>query len=211
MTVSVHLLNRFIRTLKNRCRNTAYIACFGLATSYLSGCVSILDATTPGPIKQQKGKRSFGTYLDDRKLTTTTTVNIRKSDPLLAESHIVVTSFNSIVLLTGDVPNLGLKALAGEVARNVEGARQVYNEIQVRPKSSFFSRSSDKVLLKKIQSSLLLTKGIDSDRVKVIVEDDIVYLMGSLSLSEAEAITEIVKATKGVKKVIRVIEYLLDE
>ena len=44
--------------------------------------------------------------------------------------------------------------------------------------------------------------------VKVVTENSVVYLMGSVSQKEAEDAVEIARNTSGVTKVVKVFEYL---
>jgi osmotically-inducible protein OsmY len=43
--------------------------------------------------------------------------------------------------------------------------------------------------------------------VKVVTENSVVYLMGIVKKSEADAATEIARTTSGVRRVVRVFEY----
>jgi len=181
---------------------------FIFITMPLISCVSVIDATTDGPIQIDPGKRSFGEYFDDKQLRTVILVNIKKADPQLDVAHINVYSYNSVILLTGEVPSKELRELAGTTARKVNKVRQVYNELTIGPKTSFLSRTNDNWIQTRIKSKLLFNSDIDSSRVKVITEDNTVYLMGLLSKVQAEKITEVVRTTRGVKKVIRAIEYI---
>ncbi len=177
-------------------------------TLFMSGCVTIIDATAKGPIQTDPGKRSLGGYIDDKQLRTIVAVNIRKADPQLSDAHINVHSYNAVILLTGQVSTPELRELAGTTARKVNRVRQVYNEISVNPKISFGARTHDNYLHSKIKTKLLLDRDIESGRVEVIVEDDIVYLMGLMSEDQAERVTDRVRTTKGIKKVVRAIEYI---
>ncbi|ABD82405.1 BON domain-containing protein [Saccharophagus degradans] len=176
----------------------------------LGGCASVLDAVTPGPIKADPSKRSFGTYIDDQNIETIVQVNIRKAAPVAKEANIAVHSFNGAVLLIGQVPSAEIREVAGKTARNEPRVRQVYNELVVGEKTDFFDRTADNVLQTKINSKLALNRDIESSRVKVIVENDTAYLMGLLTRVQAEKITDVVSSTKGIKKVVRAIEYLED-
>ncbi len=182
---------------------------FILSTTILmSGCVSILDATREEPIQIDPGKRSFGGYMDDKQLKTVISVNIKKSDPKLKESHINVHTYNAVVLLTGEVENAELRRIAADTARKVNKVRQVYNELTVGPKTTFLSRTNDNWIHSRIKSKLIFNTDIDSDRVEIIVEDNVVYLMGKLTKVQAEKITEVVRTSRGVNKVVRAIEYI---
>lgn len=174
----------------------------------LTGCASVLEATHNGPIQQDPGKRSLGTYMDDQKIETVTTVNINKAHPDLKAANINVNAFNGIVLLTGQVGSNDLRLLAGRTAQQVKNVRQVYNEIQVRGNVSFLASSSDAWLTTKVKSNLLADKQIDSSRIKVITENGVVYLMGLLTRAEAERAADATRSIGGVQKVVKAVEYV---
>ena len=57
-------------------------------------------------IRDSRGTRTFGSKIDDSLIETKAGVNIAKADPDLDNnSHIVVTSFNGVVLLAGQTPS----------------------------------------------------------------------------------------------------------
>jgi osmotically-inducible protein OsmY len=174
----------------------------------LTGCVTVLDAATDEPIRRDPGKRTFGAYVDDKQLKTIISVNLKKADPLLAEAHVNVTTYNGLVLLTGQVPTKALREKASEVARNVTRVRQVYNELQVLPNTSMLSRTNDSWLATKVRTRLMANRDIESGRVQVVVENSTVYLMGLLTRVQAEKVTDVARTTKGVAKVVRAIEYI---
>ena len=68
----------------------------------LSGCSSVLTATREKPIEDDRGTRTIGSTLDDSMIETKVAVNVAKADTGLdRDSHIVVVSYNGIVLLAG--------------------------------------------------------------------------------------------------------------
>lgn len=176
----------------------------------LNACVTIIDATTDEPIRPDPNERSFGGYLDDKQLKTIVAVNLKKASAALDEAHINVHVYNAVILLTGEVQSHEQRDLAGKTARDVTRVRQVYNELQVQPRSKFMDRTVDNIMQTKIKTKLLLNKDIDSGKVKVIVEDDIAYLMGLLTRVQTEKITDVVRKQPGIKKVVRAIEYIDD-
>ncbi|AQQ68509.1 phospholipid-binding protein [Microbulbifer agarilyticus] len=174
----------------------------------LGGCATVLDATHDGPIQPDPGERSFGTYIDDQQLETITKVNLRKAHPELKESNIDVTSFNGVVLLTGQVSSNDLRNLAGQTAQQVHSVRQVYNEVQVRGTTSVLARTSDTWLTTKVKGALMTDKEIDSGRIKIVTENGVVYLMGLLTRQEAENAAEKTRTVGGVQKVVKAVEYI---
>lgn len=174
----------------------------------LSACVTVLDATTEKPIQLDPGKRTFGGVIDDKKLSTIVAVNLKKADPRLDEARIVVHAYNAVILLTGVVPTAELRAIADDTARRVNKVRQVYNELSIGPSSTFLSRASDKWLESKISGALLINTNIDSSRTKIVVENNVVYLMGLLTPNQVENITDVIKGVRGVSKIVRAVEYI---
>ncbi|WP_413663022.1 BON domain-containing protein [Microbulbifer sp. CNSA002] len=178
------------------------------ATTLLAGCSTVLEATHDGPIQQDPGERSFGTYIDDQRIETVTTVNINKAHPDLKTSNININSFNGVVLLTGQVPSQELRLLAGRTAEQVQNVRQVYNEIQVRGKVTLLASTSDTWLTTKVKSNLFANKEVDSGRIKIVTENGVVYLMGLLTPAEAERAAEVTRSVGGVQKVVKAVEYI---
>lgn len=181
-----------------------------LLTVLISGCVTLLDATNNGPIDPEPGKRSLGQYFADKNLETIIAVNLRKASPELADSHINILCFNGVVLLTGEVPSKDLRQAASETVRSIKQVRQVHNELLIQSNSTFFSRANDNWLATKVRAKFIINRDIDAERIKVVVENRVVYLMGLLTRSEATTASQVAADTSGVEKVVRVFEYLDD-
>ena len=145
---------------------------------------------------------------DDWQMDTLIGVNIKKASPQLADSHINVSTYNKVVLLTGEVASNELRTLAGTTARNYKGVRQVYNELKLQGSSSLLARTNDSWLTTKVKSKLLANQEIDSSEIEVVTESGIVYLMGVVSRTTANNATVVASHTGGVEKVVRVFEYV---
>ncbi len=174
----------------------------------LTACVTLLDAAGSDPIKLDPGRRTLGAFLDDNQLQTIISVNLRKHGRELARSRVNVKSFNNVVLLTGEVPSRSAKELAGDTTRSISKVRQVHNELAVKSRSTFASRVNDNWIRIKVRAQLLFNRDIESERVRVIVDNRVVYLMGLLSRNEADLVSDLAARVKGVEKVVRVIEYI---
>lgn len=179
-----------------------------IAALAISGCTTIVDATTDKPIQLNPGKRTLGAIIDDEQLETVAQVNINKANPQLDQAHINTVAFNGIILLTGQVPTNDLRLQAGETVKQIHGVRQVFNEIQVQGRTSFLSRTNDGWLTTKVKSTLIGHKDIDSGRIKVVTEDGVVYLLGLLSRTEADKAASVVSNIGGVQKVVKAVEYI---
>lgn len=173
-----------------------------------SGCTTVVDSFTNKPIESDPGKRTLGTYLDDQRLEVIASVNINKADPDLKLANVNVTSFNNIILLTGQVPTPELKTLAEQTATTINSVRKVYNELQIRGNTAVLVKTNDTLLSAKVKTIFITDKIIDSSKVKIIVDDSVVYLMGVLTQSEADYIGKVASSIGGVQEVVKVFEYI---
>ena len=137
-------------------------------------------------------------------------VNIKKADPQLKKSHINVSVFNALVLLTGEVSSAEMKSLAGDVAREYRGVRQVYNELQIRGKTSIVSRTNDTIISGKIKAKLAFNKEVDYSDLIVITEDSVVYLLGTVTKATGNLAADVARNTSGVRKVVKCLEYVTE-
>jgi osmotically-inducible protein OsmY len=98
--------------------------------------------------------------------------------------------------------------LAGDVAREFRGVRQVYNELRVQGKTSIVSRTNDALISGKIKAKLAFKKDIDYRDFTVVTEDSVVYLLGTVRRSTGDVATDIARNTSGVEKVVKCFEYV---
>ncbi|GMU47369.1 MAG: BON domain-containing protein [Pseudomonadales bacterium] len=174
----------------------------------LSGCASTLSKVTDKPFQESQAQPTIGTSVDDLKMETLIAANIKKAHPQLDSAHVNVHSFNRVVLLTGEVPNEEMKNLAGDTARAYRGAREVYNELQVRTNTGMLARSNDSWLATKVRTRLVAEKNLNTRGIEVIVEDSVVYLMGKTTRRDANLMATIASRIGGVQRVVKVFEYL---
>jgi len=175
------------------------IAIFAL----LQSCASV-----SGPASENLGKRTLGTQWDDQMIESRSNSNIKSAHPEIDSSHINVTSFNGVVLLTGQVPS---EAASNAVFNAVEGLRKVklvHNELEIAGPTSLMSRTNDTWLTAKVKTALLTSGDIEGGRVKVITEDSVVYLMGLLTKNEADLAVDVARGVFGVQKIVKVFEFI---
>jgi osmotically-inducible protein OsmY len=185
---------------------TAIIALL-LALPLVQGCGALLvgGAAATGVVVSQD-RRTVGTLTEDEgiELKAASRLGERFKDGV----HLNVTSYNRMVLLTGEVPDAAARTEAERIAWAVENVRGVHNELAVAGVSSFTVRSNDSLITTKVKGRLLDSNKVNPLHVKVVTENSIVYLMGLVTKEEANEATEIARTTSGVQKVVRVFEYL---
>lgn len=188
---------------------TPLIAAMLAVTMALGGCSSFLSATRDKPIDDDKGTRTIGSKIDDSLIETKVAVNVAKADPALdRDSHIVVSSYNGVVLLAGQTPRADLKNKAEQAAKEVQKVKTVHNELQILQPSSLAARSNDTWLTTKIKSQMLADANVPSTRIKVITENGIVYMLGLVTRREGDLATQVVQGVDGVQKIVRLFEYI---
>ncbi len=88
---------------------------------------------------------------------------------------------------------------------NVKG---VTNELAVGAISSFSARSNDTYVTSKVKARFIEASKFRANHVKVVTEAGAVYLLGLVTRKEGDDAAEIARTTAGVKKVVRVFEYI---
>jgi osmotically-inducible protein OsmY len=154
------------------------------------------------------GKRTVGVVIDDQGLEWTVGPEIRNSDPGFKGAHIVVVSYNGVVLLAGQVASEALKEKAAEVAQSLNSVRKVHNELTVSGPISFASRTNDSWLTSKVKSRLIWADEAYGRKTKVVTENGVVYLMGLLTREQADNAVAVTSKVYGVEKIVRVFEYI---
>lgn len=173
----------------------------------LGGCVAAVGAGAATGAAVAYDRRTPGTFIDDGLIEMKARGKIQEDEELWKYAHINVTSYNNIVLLTGEAPSEALRQRAAESVRQIQKVRKVHNEIVVAAPSSMLSRSGDTWITGKVKTSLLNAEGVDAARIKVVTENGVVYLMGLVTPQEAEAATEVTRKVNGVQKVVKIFEY----
>ncbi|MEO5573313.1 MAG: BON domain-containing protein [Gammaproteobacteria bacterium] len=186
------------------------IALFSLAvvsTASLSACIPLIAAGAATGVAVAHDQRSAGAVIDDQAIELKAIGALKGETQLYSESHLNVTSYNGIVLVTGEAPTQELRDRVTNIVRGIDKVRTVHNEVAIAAPSSLMARSSDTVLTGKVKARLIGERGFDSSRVKVVSEGGVVYLMGIVTRNEAEVATEIARTTDGVQRVVRLFEY----
>ncbi len=174
----------------------------------LSACAPVMDATSDGPIRQNPGTRTLGAVLDDDRIEDVALVNIKKVGPEMRKGHISVISFNGVVLLVGQVPTDALRTKAAAAASKVQKVRQVQNALTVGQNISFGARSYDSWLTTKIKTKYAFNNDVNGQRVKVITENGVIYLMGLVTQKEADRAASVAQNTGGAQRIVKAFEYI---
>ncbi len=181
----------------------------GAVLASLSGCVGMLVGTAVVGTVAATDRRTLGAQTEDKTIAFKGEQRIEKVAGTFA--HVNVASFNRKVLLTGEVPDQAGKDAAEREAAAIEGVLSVVNELEVTGPTTYTSRSNDTLLTTKIKASLVDMKTISATSIKVVTERGNVYLMGRVTPREANVATDVARGVNGVRKVVKVFEYITEE
>ena len=182
------------------------VAALAVALTLISGCVPVLIAGAAGGAAMvATDRRSAGAQVDDESIELK--IITQAGSEFGERIHLNVTSYNGIVLLTGEVPDQATLASVGNLAKNTEKVRGVHNEMVVGPNSDLSARSNDTYITSKVKTRMLEANKFPPNVVKVVTERSVVYLMGIVSKEEGDAAAEIAATTAGVVRVVKFFQY----
>jgi osmotically-inducible protein OsmY len=174
----------------------------------LSGCAAplfVAGAVATGALVATD-RRSTGAQVDDTTIETkiTTSAGTTFGDRI----HLNVTSYNGIVLLTGEVPDQAAWTEIGTLAKGTDRVRSVQNELVIGPNTPLSSRTNDTYITSKVKSRFIEANKFSATHVKVVTERQVVYLMGIVSRQEGEDAAQIASTTTDVVRVVKLFEYM---
>ena len=175
----------------------------------LVGCIPaalVIGATAGGSFIYSK--RDIQTMASDKQAAITASTKIAEDLYLRRQTHILVTVFNRTALLAGQTYSQELKDRAGQIVSSVKNIDRVYNEITIAPPGSITQRSKDMWITTSVKTALLSTKDVESTQIKVVTEQGVVYLMGLVTRTQADLATDVTRHVSGVRKVVKIFQYL---
>lgn len=193
--------------MKNLTRSTLFNAALvAIAVPLLQGCFPVAAVGVGAGALMIADRRASETYLADEAIEIRA-VN-RINEKFGEKAHINVTSYNMKVLLTGEAPDANLAAEIEKLVAGVPNVKAITNEIQAAGISGFGARSNDSYITSKVKGRFIEANKFSPQHVKVVTEAGAVYLLGLVTRKEADDAAEIARTTGGVRKVVRVFDYI---
>jgi osmotically-inducible protein OsmY len=190
-------------------RPVAAIAAVLAVATLLGACAPlVVGGAMVGTSLMVTDRRTSGTQVEDQTIEVKGATRVREI--VGDRGHAIVTSYNRLVLLTGEVPTEADKAAIEQAVARVDNVRSVVNELALMPPSSLSSRSNDTILTSKVKASFVDAKDLQSNAFKVVTERGVVYMMGLVTEREATRATDIARGVGGVQKVVRVFDVLTE-
>ncbi|MFW5425786.1 MAG: BON domain-containing protein [Methylophagaceae bacterium] len=178
-----------------------------LSTVLLQSCATAVVTGAATGASVAADRRTTGTVIDDQGIEFKASHAIFTNKEIYDQSHLNVTSYNGLVLITGETPTESLKQQVESIVKGLPKVRRVFNEIIIAAPSALPSRSSDTWITSKIKAKLTAEKGVNPLNIKVVTEHGIVYLMGLISHAEADQAVLVITKSAGVQRVVKLFEY----
>ncbi|MFA5081331.1 MAG: BON domain-containing protein [Hydrogenophilaceae bacterium] len=177
-----------------------------ISITTLPGCAVVAGGAAATGVLMAEDRRTASTYLMDEEIELKAASRAREQP--IEGVHASFTSFNRRLLITGEVPTEAIKTQIADVVRGVANVREVTNELAIAVPTSLTSRTGDGYTTAKIKSRFLDDKRFAALHVKVVTENGVAYLMGLVKRAEGNAAAEIAAKTSGVRRVVKVFEYI---
>ncbi len=183
----------------------ALLACGALL---LQSCAPVAIGGAAGAAVVASDQRTAGALVEDQVIEAKGALAL--SDSVGSSVDVGITSFNRVVLLTGQAPT---RELRGQVLKTVEAIpniRQIHNRIQIANPSAVTQSLSDTVITSRVKLALLGSQeeGFSGLDIKVTSELGVVYLMGIVTQEQAATAVDIARNVSGVLNVVKLFEYL---
>ena len=190
-------------------RRLMFGALAAAALPLLQGCFPVVATGVSAGAAMLSDLRTSGSYVEDEGIEWKVGARIRER---FGDSvHINVTSYNRNVLLTGEAPSETVRSELDRIVASVDNVRGVINEVAIGPNSALTARGNDTLITSNVKARFVDSGSFSAHNVKVVTEANVVFLLGVVTRSEADAAAEVARTSKGVRKVVRVFEYISEE
>jgi osmotically-inducible protein OsmY len=181
-----------------------------LAVPLLQGCGAFVVAGAATGASMVHDRRDSRTVLEDEHTEHTAGQLLIDNPSINMHSRISTTSFNHLVLLTGQAETQEISDSFARKVANLPKVKKVINEVTVGPLASFSRESEDALITSRVKLALteIDLPGFDATRVKVVTEEGTVFLMGLVHPPEGDAAAEKARYVPGVDKVVKLFEYI---
>lgn len=122
--------------------------------------------------------------------------------------HLQLTCFNRILLMTGQLPSELTRAQVEHFLQSIPKVARIYNATTVGPAPKALDHLQDGWITTKIKSKMITSNELYADKIKIVTENKIVYLLGIVTQDEANAAIKLAKETEGVRKVVNIFFYM---
>ena len=183
------------------------LAMLAIVAGVLGGCVDVVLGGAAGGASVINDPRTAGSQVEDESIELKAGTRLRGQTELNQQVHINVTSYNQVVLLTGEAPTEDMRAQVFELVKGIEKVRTAHNEITIAAPTPLTSRTTDSWLTTSVKAKIVAAKELNAIRIKVVSEAGTVYLLGLVTQKEGDLAAQLASQTAGVQRVVKLFEY----
>lgn len=177
--------------------------CGVLVCGWLSGCIPLLAAAGTETAVVVAQERKAMDAVDDASILLKLKAKFLEQQDKDMFKNIEVKVIEGSVLLTGNVDKPESQIEAVRLAWQVDGVREVINEIQVTDKAGIWNYAKDAFISNQIRLRLIAAKDVHSINYSVLTVNQTVYLMGiAQDQNELDIVANIASTTNYVQKVV---------
>jgi len=195
-----------------RLKRAGALAALLVTASLLHGCGPLVVGGVAAGAATLYDRRPYYVVIDDQQIELAAINALLQDSSIAGHSRISVTSYNHTVLLAGQADTAEVAERATRRVSRLPRVARVVDEIVVGPPLGLARKSEDAYLSSRAKIALadVDLPDFNPTRVKIVTEDAVVYLMGLVTPDEATAAAEKVRYVPGVKRVVKLFEYIND-
>ena len=179
--------------------------CIILSALLGNGCIPVIIVGSLATGVVLYDNRNLNVMQNDIKIFYQITHAIT-TDPRFTNARIIVASFNQNVLLIGQTQAATLKIIAEKIAYQNPLVLRVYNEISINKPITMQQKAQDTWITSHVRSQMLVKSELRSGAIKITTENGVVYLMGQVTLIQANLAVDVARRINGVRRVIKVLQ-----
>lgn len=172
----------------------------------LQGCAAAVVAGGATAVTSANDRRTLGSQIDDNGIAIRARRALAEDSLTGQDSNLNVTSYNGVVLLTGQTRSEQVREQAQRLVQDLPSVKMVHNQIRIGNNTSITTRTRDSWIGTKVKSQLLADEQVSGLNIKVVTENAEVFLMGLVSGDEADKAVNIARNVEGVVRVVKAFE-----
>lgn len=186
--------------------NTLKLVCACTLLALLQGCAAAVVAGGASAVTSANDRRTLGAQIDDKNVVLKAKRALSDDAATAEGSNINITSYNGVLLLTGQTRSEAVRQQAQALVGKIDGVRDVQNQIRIGNNTAMTTRTRDGWISTKVKTQLLADEQVSGLNIKVVTENAEVFLMGLVTEQEAAKAVDIARHVDGVARVVRAFE-----
>jgi osmotically-inducible protein OsmY len=182
---------------------------FILFITQLVGCAPSTILAIPSSLSDRRAAEVQ--YIDNKIFLSAWAPIQEITDNEKEKSHFNLIVFNKAIVVVGEAPTEEAINKITEVLSKIKHVKTVHNKMVVGKVCNIKQRAKDTITTSNVKTRLFLdlSNNLHPLHVKIMTENDVIYLLGIVTEKEADEAIKIAKSSKGVKLVVPLFE--LDE